>query len=220
MQGTEQAAGLARQGENERVADPARTEGKEGFCICLMLLVPCCCYFLLAARMSPYLVDRYVMPVFPFAAVIMTLVLARIFAVFPGVSFCWMLLPALLLGAVNVAGYDGHYLYKGYERQYELAKAYAEFPCICMYDGQGYYYNLMEFTEYRETLLLHIWELEGRADTADLEQRDQVVVLRKSTVDEAAVLEALRKYGWEVEEVLLESSESVYGDTVYLCGKA
>ena len=78
----------------------------------------------------------------------------------------------------------------------------------------------MEFTEYRETLLLHIWELEGRADTADLEQRDQVVVLRKSTVDEAAVLEALRKYGWEVEEVLLESSESVYGDTVYLCGKA
>ena len=195
-------------------------KGKESFCIWLMLLVPCCCYFLLAARMSPYLVDRYVMPVFPFAAVIMTLVLARIFAVFPGVSFCWMLLPALLLGAVNVAGYDGHYLYKGYERQYELAKAYAEFPCICMYDGQGYYYNLMEFTEYRETLLLHIWELEGRADTADLEQRDQVVVLRKSTVDEAAVLEALRKYGWEVEEVLLESSESVYGDTVYLCGKA
>lgn len=219
MQGTEQAAGLARQGENERVADPARTEGKEGFCIWLMLLVPCCCYFLLAARMSPYLVDRYVMPVFPFAAVIMTLVLARIFAVFPGVSFCWMLLPALLLGVANVAGYDGHYLYKGYERQYELAKAYAEFPCICMYDGQGYYYNLMEFTEYRETLLLHIWELEGRADTADLEQRDQVVVLRKSIVDEAAVLEALRKYGWEVEEVLLEAEESVYGDTVYLCGK-
>ena len=46
------------------------------------------------------------------------------------------------------------------------------------------------------------------------------MVLRKSTVDEAAVLEALRKYGWEVEEVLLESSESVYGHTVYLCGKA
>ena len=45
MQGTEQAAGLARQGENERVADPARTEGKEGFCIWLMLLVPCCCYY-------------------------------------------------------------------------------------------------------------------------------------------------------------------------------
>ena len=75
-------------------------------------------------------------------------------------------------------------------------------------------------SEYQETLLLHIWELEGRADTADLERRGQVVVLRKSTVDEAAVLEALGKYGWEVEEILMEGSESVYGDTIYLCGKA
>ena len=216
---TERSAKPTQESETERSAEPARAKGKESLCIWLMLLVPCCCYFLLAARMSPYLVDRYIMPLFPFAAVIMTLVLVRIFAAVPSASFCWMLLPVLLLGAIRVAGYDGHYLYKGYERQYELAKAYAEFPCICMYDGEGYYYNLMEFTEYRETLLLHIWELEGRADTADFEQRGQVVVLRKSIVDEAAVLEALRKYGWEVEEVLLEADESVYGDTVYLCGK-
>lgn len=193
---------------------------QERFCVWLMLLVPCCCYFLFAARMSPFLVDRYIMPLFPFAAVIMTLVLVRIFAAVPGVRFYWMLVPALILGVVNVSGYDGHYLYKGYGRQYEVAKAYAGLPCICVYDGEGYYYNLMEFTEYQETLLLHIWELEERADTADFERRGQVVVLRKSTVDETAVLEALGKYGWEVEEILMEGSESVYGDTIYLCGKA
>lgn len=193
---------------------------QERFCVWVMLLVPCCGYFLLTARMSPFLVDRYIMPLFPFAAIIMTLVLVRIFAAVPGVRFCWMLVPALVLGVVNVSGYDGHYLYKGYGRQYEVAKAYAGLPCICVYDGEGYYYNLVEFTEYQETLLLHIWELEGRADTADLERRGQVVVLRKSTVDEAAVLEALGKYGWEVEEILMEGSESVYGDTIYLCGKA
>ena len=159
------------------------------------------------------------MSLFPFMGMIVTLMsVYDFFAVFR-VSSRWMLLPVLLLGVVNVAGYDGHYLYQGYDRQLEVAKTYAGLPCIALYDGTGYYYNLLEFTEDQETLLLRIEELEERADTADFAQRQQVVVLRKQIVDEAEALDALRRYGWEVEEVLMEEGESVYGDTIYLCSR-
>lgn len=190
--------------------------GTESGALWLMLLVPCGCYFLLAARMSPYLVDRYIMPLFPFAGIILTLLSVRILAGFPGKNPWWLLLPALLLGAVNLAGYDGEYLYRGYEKQFQVAEEYGELPCICLYDGVGYYYNLMEFTEYRETLLLKLPELEQRAERESLSGLGQAVVLRKGNVEEAAVLEALESYGLEVEQVLLSEEESVYGDTVYL----
>lgn len=204
----------------------------------LLLLLPCCFYFLLASRMSPYLVDRYIMPLFPFAAIVLTLVSFYVFrSFFPVVSlpqsgghfrtggwadarFVWVLLPVLLLGASNVAGYGGEYLYQGYEKQLEAAREYGELPCICLYDGQGFYYNLMEFMEYEETLLLRLQELEERENGEDIAGLRQVVVLRKGNVDEARVLEALRGYGLEVEAVLLEENGSVYGDTLYLCGRA
>lgn len=40
-----------------------------------MLMVPVAGYFLLASRMSPYLVDRYIMPLFPFVALLLALLL-------------------------------------------------------------------------------------------------------------------------------------------------
>lgn len=40
-----------------------------------LLIVPVIGYFLLASRMSPYLVDRYVMPLFPLAALLLALLL-------------------------------------------------------------------------------------------------------------------------------------------------
>ncbi len=38
-------------------------------------MVPVAGYFLLASRMSPYLVDRYIMPLFPFVALLLALLL-------------------------------------------------------------------------------------------------------------------------------------------------
>lgn len=190
---------------------------KETFPLWLMLLLPPFCYFLLAARMSPYLVDRYIMPLFPFAAMIMAWILVKLFSAFRITGRYWALLPVLVLGIVNVAAYDGSYLYQGYEKQLEVAEQYGNLPCICLYDGYGFYYNLMEFTRYEKTLLLKLSELEQREDTSELEQLQQLVVLKKSELEEESVEAALKRYGWEIEEILLGAEESVYGDTVYLC---
>ena len=183
----------------------------------LMLLIPSACYFLLAARMSPYLVDRYIMPLFPFAAMLLALVLGKLCRVFGKKGKYLLLVPTGALCILNVCLYDGEYLFRGYDRQLEVAERHRELPCICLYDGTGYYYNLEEFTRYEKTLLLKLPELEQRQNTSDLTSAEQIVVLRKSNVEEAGVLEALKKYGWEVEVVLLGENDSVYEDTLYLC---
>ena len=99
----------------------------------------------------------------------------------------------------------------------EVAERYGELPCVCLYDGVGYYDNLPEFTRYARTLLLTLPELEDRQDMEGLTEGPGIVVLRKPEVEEAGALEALERYGLRVMEVLLPGEESVHGDTVYLC---
>lgn len=192
-----------------------KKKGKRSFL--LLLIIPVCGYFLLAAKVSPYLVDRYIMPLFPFLALILTHALSVVCLQTQKTGKYLILLPAILIGIINVSSYDGEYLYQGYKDQLAIAEEYKELSCICLYDGYGYYYNLLEFTEYDETLLLKLPELEQRKDVSALTKSDKIVVLRKREVDEGNALDALRLYGWEVENILVSSDNSVYGDTVYLC---
>lgn len=191
-----------------------------------MLLVPVCIYFFLAARMSPYMVDRYIMALFPFAVLGMTLLLWKIVEkISAGVWIFGALIAVLCF--FNVCGYSGEYLYKGYEKQLEITKKvteeYGGLPCICIYEGAGYYENLVEFTCYRETLLLTPEELCHRKDKDSVSEKEQVVVLVKNTGEETenAVLEKIleEEYGLKKKDILLSREESPYGDLLILFGK-
>lgn len=187
-----------------------------------LLVIPVAGYFLLAARMSPYLVDRYIMPLFPFTSLLLAVLLCyfagkiiKLSGWKEGPAGACLLGVLLLTQGLRLASYDGEYLYRGYTEQEQLAETYAEFPCICVYTGVGYYENLPEFMHYTETLLVKEEELENRRDTASVEASDQIVVLVKPGVDTEAVLSIMQeKYGFTSEEVLL--TEGVHGDTVYL----
>ncbi len=198
---------------------------KEETSLWLMLVVPFACYFLFAARMSPYLVDRYIMPLFPFAALICALVLAKLFqeSFWRGArrkSRYLLALPALILCVANLCFYDGSYLYQGYERQLEVARQHQDLPCVCIYEGTRYYYNLMEFTWYEKTLLTTLPQLEERQDVEELAAFQSLVILKKSNFTREEFDRMLARYGWEVEQVLLLPKESVYGDTIYLVRKS
>lgn len=119
---------------------------------------------------SPYLTDRYIMPLFPFLALILTQMLSTVCLQTQKAERYLIMIPVILIGTINVGDYDGY----------------------------GFYYNLLEFTEYDETLLLKLSELEQRQDTSALTQLDKIVVLRKSEVDEDNALDALRLYGWHL----------------------
>lgn len=190
--------------------------------ILCMLIIPVVGYYLLASRMSPYLVDRYVMPMFPMIALLFALLLCCLgkrLAKASGwkgrlVGIGLMALIIVVQG-LHLVSYDGEYLYRGYGQQEQLAEEYASLPCICVYAGVGYYENLPEFMHYDRTLLVTAEELAERKDVDSLRMLDRVVVLIKPGVEEETVSSVLReRYGMEPEETLL--SEGVHGDNIYL----
>ena len=187
-----------------------------------MLIIPVMGYYLLASRMSPYLVDRYVMPMFPMIALLFALLLCCLGKRLAKASG-WkerlvgigLMALILVVQGLRLASYDGEYLYRGYGQQEQLAEEYASLPCICVYAGVGYYENLPEFMHYDRTLLVTAEELAERKDVDSLRMLDRVVVLIKPGVEEETVSSVLReKYGMEPEETLF--SEGVHGDNIYL----
>lgn len=190
--------------------------------ILCMLIIPVVGYYLLASRMSPYLVDRYVMPMFPMIALLLALLLCCLGKRLAKVSG-WkgrlvgigLMALIIVVQGLRLASYDGEYLYRGYGQQEQLAEEYASLPCICVYAGVGYYENLPEFMHYDRTLLVTAEELAERKDVDLLRMLDRVVVLIKPGVEEETVSSVLReRYGMEPEETLF--SEGVHGDNIYL----
>lgn len=190
-----------------------------------ILWIPPIVYFLLASRMSPYLVDRYIMPLFPFVVLAVCVALYRYVGewsrregkgfgakVVAGVVALLFVLGQLVTGYMH----ESNYLYKGYAGQKQIAADYAEYPCVCVYQGVGYYENLQEFTRYDKTLLVTGDELANRKETESLTDLESMVVLIKGGLDRAEITGILEdKYGFYISEVLMEEG-APYQDTLLL----
>lgn len=199
---------------------------KCGGIVCLLVL-PVLGYFLLAARMSPYLVDRYIMPVFPFVILLLVTALVKsLTGVWSGQSASDGARPLLALAFVSAAAvacqlwnplrYEDTYLYEEYEAQEELAEKYASYPCICIVEGVGYYENLLEFTCYERTLILSPQEFENRAGRDSIASLERVILLLKDGLDRDEICRIFEEtYGLYPEEVLMDA-EGVYGDQILL----
>ena len=175
-----------------------------------LLFVPAVGYFVLAAKVSPFMVDRYIMPVFPFVMMFMA------------AAFCMMVEKkrlaaglALLCMTCSLFGYDGTYLYRGYNSQLAVAKEYAQYPCICLYEGSGFYDNVLEFAEYEKTLLVTPDELLTQKMREDVSGLGEFVLLIKQSVSEEDFEQLLGVYDIELTKEL--SANSVHGDQLYLC---
>lgn len=187
-----------------------------------MLVIPAVGYFLLAARMSPYLVDRYMMPIFPFIMLIGVLLLMKLLTAWEN-KITWIVVCVIvvLVQLMTLLNYDGAYLYRGYKQQEKLAEEYAQTPCICVYDGVGYYENLPEFTHYKETLLVTQEELSSRKDVDSVVELQQVMVLIKANVDLKQTVETMtEKYGFtDFKDCTEQLAGNAHGDTLLLFEK-
>lgn len=211
-----------RRGSASRTAGSG---GREKRSLWWLLALPPAGYFLLAARMSPYMVDRYIMPIFPFAAMAVAALLLYLWnrSGRRGVGCVMAVLLALAcFSGITYARYDGEYLYSGYDSdvsgQLGIGKQYADLPCICIYEGYSFYDNLLEFQMYERTLLVKPSELAGRQDIDEL---SEAIILRKGNVDAETwreVQELLADYGLERKFWLVRGS--VYGDEVAYYGSA
>lgn len=192
-----------------------------------MLLLPPAGYFLLAARAAPYLIDRYVMPIFPFVCLggglLLIGSLSAIRKRLRGKQLRW-LAPltcgmALLFQLMGVIGYDGHYLYLGYAIQEQVAESNADYSCICIYDGVRYYENLPEFTHYEKTMLLTLDQLENRQERDSILELEKVALLLKdwSFYDQAVEI-LTEQYGFTVDMWGWRGT-GVHGDVLVLMRK-
>lgn len=185
-----------------------------------MICVPCIGYFLVVVKIAPYYADRYLMPIFPLLALVTGIllqksldVLKRHLKAFGRRGVLTVLAALLVLPGLSMQ--TPEYLYEGYDIQERMAEEYSDRACVCVYEGVGYYQNLVEFTHYKDTLLVTKEELLGRSEDETLRQEQELVVLMKNNIDQNAVEEYLeRNYGLYPAEYLIRTS--VHQDTVRL----
>lgn len=205
------------------------TQEKKNKEIRLLFLFPTVVFFFLAARMSPYYVDRYIMPLFPLLVFI--LVLAASLVVIRWMPHDPKSRDVILYVAFGVLGcsqlfapghWDNEYLFSEYERQEQAAIENRNESCICVCEGQSYYKNLPEFMQYEKTLLVTLEELKSRGagvnTPADIEGLDQVIVLVKQRENLPEIQAALEGYGMYPEKEVFSSGLDG-GDLVLLFRK-
>lgn len=189
-----------------------------------MIGIPCLGYFLLVAKIAPYYADRYLMPVFPLLALFMVVILEKSQDIIKsflrgfgrrGVLF----ILAVILIFPNLVMTKPEYWYAGYGLQEDMSEEFADRVCLCVYDGVRYYENLVEFTNYRKTLMVTEEELLSRSPDSVLEEEQELVVLMKGSTDFMAVDEYLAKeYGFTQTKFLLRGL-TVHGDVLMLYQK-
>lgn len=186
----------------------------------IMCTIPTVTYFLLAAKMSPYFVDRYIMAIFPMTALVILLLWDRL-----GLHLKKENVASVLnLGIVFVLLVcqwgqlsEGHeYLYKGYEEQRNTAKEYADYPLVCLYDGYGFYENVMEMEQYEQTLLVKVTELPAMDESRLQVTENGYVTLIKYPGAEAGkqqLTQIMEVFGGSEAKLIYEGG--AFGDVLY-----
>ncbi len=197
----------------------------------LCVIIPTVVYFLLAAKMSPFYVDRYIMAVFPMASLLLVLVWDKImYGKFFGgdqirenkrnktVGLITVAAAAIicLTGLVQTKG-THTYLYTGYDEQVAVAETYSDYPMICLYPGLSFYENVMEMEQYQKTLLLKEEELASMTEEHIKEVENGYVLLIKFPQDDfgKVQLERVMDIFGGMDATVLYAGEP-FGDVIYL----
>lgn len=192
-----------------------------GWPVFMLCAGPTVVYFLLAAKMSPYFVDRYIMAIFPMTALFVMLLWDKLGTWFFKENKAMVLSLGMVL-FVMICQWEnlqsGHtYLYKGYKEQLQAAEAYAQYPLVCLYSGYGFYENVMEMEQYEQTILVKPEELTAMDESRTKVTKQGYVALIKYP-GEAAGKEQLAQvmdvFGGSGAELIYEGG--AFGDAVYL----
>lgn len=185
----------------------------------LLCMIPALVYFLLAAKMSPYFVDRYIMAIFPIVLLVIVWLWDRALLCFTDhrLAQAVMLVVCVLIvlgQAVQMKG-QHTYLYTGYAQQLQIAEEYASYPLVCLYDGYGFYENIMEMEHYEQTMLVKQSELQDMDEERIAEVKDGYVVLIKyQDASHSQLKDVMDVFGGSNVQLLYE--EGAFSDVIYL----
>ena len=183
--------------------------------------IPLLAYFLLAAKMSPYFVDRYIMAIFPITALVLVWLWDQ------AIDVCgWnqkyaagtCISAAILMTLASNINMQGQhtYLYTGYDEQVAVAEEYQEYPLVCLYLGSGLYENVIEMERYAQTILLKPEELASMDASRTEVTKDSYVALIKYPGEESGkeqLMQVMDVFGGTEAELLYEGG--AFGDVIY-----
>lgn len=184
-----------------------------------MFAIPTLVYFLLAAKMSPYFVDRYIMAIFPITALVIVWLWDRACVCGERMNetrVC-IIFAIVLVGISQIKMQGQHaYLYNGYEEQLEVAEEYRDYPLVCLYPGYSFYENVMEMEQYDRTMLVKVEELSAMDANRVEVTAEGYVALIKYPGDEAGkkqLTQIMDVFGGTKAELLYEGG--AFGDVIY-----
>ena len=183
--------------------------------------IPLLAYFLLAAKMSPYFVDRYIMAIFPITALVLVWLWDQAIDVcgwnqkYAAGTCISAAILMTLASNINMQGQQT-YLYTGYDEQVAVAEEYQEYPLVCLYLGSGLYENVIEMERYAQTILLKPEELASMDASRTEVTKDSYVALIKYPGEESGkeqLMQVMDVFGGTEAELLYEGG--AFGDVIY-----
>ncbi len=196
----------------------------------LCVFIPTVVYFLLAAKMSPYYVDRYIMAIFPMTVLLLVLIWDKLIwdklldnnriienktNKTAGMIIVVVAVLVCANGLVQTKG-THTYLYTGYEEQVAVSKEYSDYPMVCLYPGLSFYENVMEMEQYQKTLLLKEEELASMTEEHIKETENGYVLLIKLPQDhsgKAQLNRVMDVFGGSDATLIYEGVP--FGDAIY-----
>jgi hypothetical protein len=183
--------------------------------------IPLLVYFLLAAKMSPYFVDRYIMAIFPITALALVWLwdcamnVCDLKSKYAAVACITAAVFLTIISNINMQGQHA-YLYSGYDEQIAVAEEYRAYPMVCLYLGSGLYENVIEMEQYEQTILLKPEELSSMDEARIEVTKDGYVALIKYPGEEAGkeqLKQVMDVFGGIKAELLYEGG--AFGDAIY-----
>ena len=183
-------------------------------------------YLAVVSKIAPYLVDRYMMPVFPVMSICVVFIVQKVIMLIAEryldnektkkvlyySLFSVLILMCMAVSVFHVPGY----LYRGYASQESISERYRGHDAVVVYEGTSFYQNIPELMNYGNSLLLKEDELSKGYDRLS-EDEELIVIIGPGIRTQDVISELGRPYGYSSMTVLLE--DGVFGDTVCLLSK-
>ena len=169
--------------------------------------IPVILYFLVIAKISPYIEIRYISLVFPIIAIAIVFMLISIVK-----QICkyfkkskkiekWAQIITVLTITIFVSVYglicsEPKFLYKDYAQRLEIAEEYKELKLVYVGEAEFVYIkDIEEFLIYRSTIIVNTWDMDVLEDNEGLEGETEFILNIKTYVEDVdGTLEKVLEY--------------------------
>lgn len=181
-----------------------------------MLVVPVIIYFIVIAKVAPYVRLRYMMAILPVISVLLMIILHYILKNFKW-SNCLILALVVILQIYGFTVSEPKFLYKEYVNYIDIAQENKDLKFIYIGDNQfNHIQHIEEFSIYRESLILNEKQLDLlKHQKEKLNGEDFILSIKKYKGPEELLKTVVENTGYSHYEVLYDDSKWDIGNIIY-----